>query len=227
MTAMTLEGKLGPTVTIDACTSCQAFWFDQYESLHLAPSGTLQLMKLIGEHSSAARPTLPDTMRCPRCPVRLTQAHDMARNMRFSYWKCGNEHGRFIGFFEFLKEKNFIHPLSPEQIAQLRQNIQFLNCSNCGASIDLQSNSACPFCRSPISMLDMQQPQQMLAELKQAAAARPIDPALPAKLVMAKLEAQTAFVPFERDQKWWSDSGTSDLVQAGLNAVAGWIISEL
>src|SRR5436189_110351 len=79
--------------------------------------------------------------------------------------QCGNEDGHFIGLFEFLKDKNVIHPLSPEQIKELRQNVQFVSCSNCGASINLQSNSACPYCHSPISMLDMKQPQRMLEQL--------------------------------------------------------------
>src|SRR6266404_9501565 len=143
MTAMTLEGHLGPPVTIDVCVTCQAFWFDQFESLHLAPVSTLKLMKLIGEHSSASKPPLRKLLQCPRCGGLLTLAHDMARNMHFSYFRCGQEHGKFIGFFEFLKEKNFIHPLSPEQIKELRQNIQFLNCANCGASIDLETDSVC------------------------------------------------------------------------------------
>jgi len=32
MTAMALDGHLGKQVTIDVCVSCQAFWFDQFES---------------------------------------------------------------------------------------------------------------------------------------------------------------------------------------------------
>jgi hypothetical protein len=51
MTAMTLGGRLGPGVAIDACSSCQAFWFDAYENLQLAPASTLALFQLIGDHS--------------------------------------------------------------------------------------------------------------------------------------------------------------------------------
>jgi transcription elongation factor Elf1 len=227
MTAMTLDGHLGAQVTIDVCASCQAFWFDQFESLQLSAGSTLKLMKFIGEHSSPGKPSLPDALRCPRCATTLRLAHNMQRNMPFTYWRCGNEGGHFIGFFEFLKEKNFIHALSPEQIKELRQNIQFVNCSSCGASINLESDSACPYCHAPISMLDMKQPQQMLEQLKQAAEPKPVDPMLPFKLASAKLGLETSLADHDRTPEWWSDASSSGLVQAGLNAVARWLSEKL
>ena len=145
----------------------------------------------------------------------------MVRNMRFSYWGCAGGHGRFIGFFDFLKEKNFIHALSPQEIQQLRENVQTVHCCNCGASIDLQIHSACPYCHSAISMLDMKQQQQMLAQLKEAAEPRSVDPALPLKLAQAT--AETAALFRADDTEWWEDARSGDLVQAGLKAVARWI----
>src|SRR5262245_14818212 len=88
MTSMTLEGHLTPPVEIDLCTACQAFWFDKYESLRLAPASTLKLIKLIGEHSTSGKPTFAPNLRCPRCAARLLKTHDMQRNTRFSYWRC-------------------------------------------------------------------------------------------------------------------------------------------
>lgn len=225
MTDWTLDGRLGTHVTVDVCTACQAFWFDQHKSLQLSPGSTLKLMKFIGEHSSTVKPTLSDALRCPRCGGQLSLAHDMVRNMRFNYWGCGNGHGRFIGFFDFLKEKNFIHALSPQEIQQLKQNVQSVNCCNCGASIDLQTNSACPYCHSAISMRDMKQQQQMLAQLQEAAAPRPVDPALPLQLALAT--AQTSALFRADDTEWWEDARSGDLVQAGLKAVARWITSGL
>jgi len=175
MTAMTLDGRLRAQIAIDVCASCQAFWFDHFDSLQLSSGSTLKLMKFIGEHSSSAKPSLPDPLRCPRCATKLRLAHNMQRNMPFTYWRCANEDGHFIGFFEFLKEKYFIHPLSSEPIRELRQNVQFVNCSSCGASINLESSSVCPYCHSPISMLDMRQPRRMLDQLKQAAEPRPLE----------------------------------------------------
>jgi endogenous inhibitor of DNA gyrase (YacG/DUF329 family) len=227
MTAMTLDARLGKQVAIDVCATCQAFWFDQFESLQLSPGSTLKLMKFIGEHTTPAKPTLPDTLHCPRCATTLHLAHNMQRNMPFTYWRCANDDGHFIGFFEFLKEKDFIHPLSPDQIKELRKNVQSVNCSNCGASINLESSSACPYCHSPISMLDMKQPQQMLEQLKHAAEPRSVDPALPMKLASAKLQLETSLADHDRTPEWWSDVGSSNLVQAGLNVVARWLREKL
>jgi endogenous inhibitor of DNA gyrase (YacG/DUF329 family) len=221
MTDWTLGGRLGARLTIDVCTPCQAFWFDQHKDLQLSPGSTLELMKYIGEHSSSPKPALSPVLRCPRCGTGLTLAHNMARNVRFTYWQCPNQHGHFIGFFEFLKEKNFIHPLSPGEIQHLRESVQTVNCSSCGASIDLQANSVCPYCHSPIAILDLKQQQQMLAQLKQAAEPKPADPTLPMKLALAKAETSAVFQ--EHDDQWWEDARSGDLVQAGLNAVARWL----
>lgn len=213
MTTMTLEAHLSLPVKIDLCTDCQAFWFDKYESLKLSPASTLKLMKFIGEHTAAGKPLRVEELRCPRCngPLRLT--NDMQRATRFSYFRCLKEHGRFIRFFEFLREKNFIRPLSPAEIQKLRQTIQTVNCSNCGAPVDLSMQSACSHCGAFISMLDMKQPQKMLDQLQKAEArpaeAHPADPAWSLELMLEK-----------HDTEWWNDVSAAGLVQAGLGAVA-------
>jgi hypothetical protein len=215
MTDWTLEGHQGLQVIVDVCTGCQAFWFDQHKSLQLSPGSTLKLIKFIGEHSSSVKPKMPEVLRCPRCGGQLSLAHDMVRNMRFCYWGC--EHGRFIAFFDFLKEKNFIHTLSPVEIQQLRLSVQSVNCSNCGAAIDLQTNSVCPYCHSPISMLDMKQSQELLAQLKEAAEPQPVDPLLPLKLEQATAETSALFK--DQDSEWWVEARSGDLVLAGLKFV--------
>jgi Zn-finger nucleic acid-binding protein/endogenous inhibitor of DNA gyrase (YacG/DUF329 family) len=222
MTEIPLDSRLGTLVTADVCPPCQAFWFDRGKDFQLSPRSTLELMKYIGEHSSSAKPVLRQDLICPQCGVSLTLAHDVARNVRFTYWNCPNEHGHFIGFFEFLKEKNFIHPLSPQEIQHLRESVHTVNCSSCGASIDLASNSVCPYCHSPVTMLDLKEQQEMLAQLKQAAEPKPVDPTLPLKLAMAERQTETQLRGVDED--WWHDAGSSgDLVQAGLNAISRWL----
>jgi len=221
MTDWTLDGRLGTQILIDVCTGCQAFWFDQHKSLQLSPGSTLKLLKYIGEHTAAGKPTLASMLLCPRCEARLVLTQDQARNVKFRYWRCDKEHGHFIAFLEFLKEKNFIHTLSPQEIQELRQKVQTVNCANCGASIDLQTNMACPYCHSAITMLDLKQQQEMLAQLKAAAEPKPIDPTLPFRLSLAKMEASALFP--KDDAEWWVDAGSSDLVQAGLNTVSRWL----
>src|SRR5204862_6392326 len=104
---------------------------------------------------------------------------------------------------------------------------QYVNCSTSGACINVESNSTCPSCHTPVSMLDMKQPQQMLAKLKNAAEPRPRDPALPLKLASAKLELETSLADHHRSPEWWSDAASYGLVQAGLNAVTRWLSGKL
>ena len=220
---MELDAHLSAPVTIDLCTGCHAFWFDKYESLKLSPGSTLKLIKLIGELSASGKPSLSKALRCPRCASGLRLTHDMTRSTKFNYWRCTNEHGRFIGFFDFLREENFIRPLSPQQIEELKQNMQTVNCSNCGAPINLESESECTHCGSPISMMDMKQPQELLAQLKAAAEPRPIDPTLPLKLAQAKLEIENMAGHTPPIFQWSSDVSSSGLVEAGLSAIARWL----
>lgn len=220
MTVQTLEGHLGRNVEIDSCPACQAFWFDRTENLQLSPASTLKLFALIGETSLQRRAPIPRLLRCPRCRSRLLDIHDMQRNAAFTYWRCPHEHGRFTTFFEFLREKNFIRPLSALQIEELRRNVQTLNCSNCGGPIDLARGSSCAHCGSPLSMLDMKQAEEVVAQLRRASEPRSIDPALPLELARARREVEAAFAGSATAPDWWSDASTLGLVEAGLTAVA-------
>jgi hypothetical protein len=213
MTSMTLDGHQARPVAIDLCAECHAFWFDKYESLQLAPGSTLRLLKIIGERTTPGPSQFADA-RCPRCSAGLKQTQDMQRNTRFSYLRCPSDHGRFIRFFEFLREKNFIRPLSQQQLEELRHEVQTVNCSNCGAPIDLAAGSVCAHCKSPVSMLDMKQPEALLSQLREAAEPKPIDPALPLELARAKRDVEALFAHQEEPP---------DLVHACLNSVARWL----
>ena len=63
-------------------------------------------------------------------------------------------HGRFTPFVQFLREKDFIRPLSPAELARLKATIRIVQCSSCGAPVDLEKDAACPYCRAPIAILD-------------------------------------------------------------------------
>jgi ribosomal protein S27AE len=224
MTSQTLEGQLGAPVEIDLCTACQVFWFDRHESLQLSPGSTLKLFRLVGEQAASRRGPVSNEPHCPRCGAGLRLTQDKQRNTPFRYWRCGNEHGRLTTFFDFLREKDFIRPLSPAQVEELRRNVQAVNCSNCGASIDLARGSACGHCGSPLSMLDMEQAQRLIGQLRQAEpSVRPIDPTLPLQLELAKREVEKAFASFERDEDWFGDVSSSGIVGAGLKALTRWL----
>ena len=218
MESHTLDGQLGRPVAIDICDPCQAIWFDTRENLQLTPGATLTVFRLIGEHIAKPHLQESDTAKCPRCKARLRRTHDMQRATKFAYFRCPNDHGRLTTFFDFLKEKDFVRPLTPLQIAELRRNIQMVNCSNCGGPIDLAKGSACPHCGSPLSMLDLNQAETLVAQLREADQVKTVDPALPLALARARREADQAFEGLPRDINW--EAGLSfGLVGAGLSAL--------
>jgi hypothetical protein len=218
MAGHAFEGRLGRSVSIDLCLPCQFLWFDQGESLQLSPGSTLKLFRTIGEHRASGRRPLPADMGCPRCAVRLALAHDRQRNTRFQYWRCPAGHGRLTSFFDFLREKDFIRPLSREQVEQLRRTVESVSCSNCGAPIDLAAASACAHCGSPPSMLDLEQAGRLVAQLREAdRPGKTVDPTLPLELARARRDVEAAFAAFEKEPEWTLDVG------AGLSALARWL----
>ena len=228
MTPHALDGHLGTSVTVDLCAGCQAFWFDGRESLQLSPGATLRLFRIIGEHSARRRGALAEGALCPTCAAPLVITHDRQRSTAFQYRRCPQAHGRLQTFFDFLRQKDFIRPLSKAQIEELRRNIQIVNCSNCGAPIDLNAASACAHCASPVSMLDMAQAKELIAQLQEAdGPGRPIDPTLPLRVAKAKREAEAAFASFPRDPHWLEDVASGGLVGAGLVALARWLSQDV
>src|SRR5262245_38384756 len=220
----TFDGHLGRSVVIDICHACQSFWFDARESVSLTPGSTLALFRVIGEKLSRPERRNANVEKCPRCKGRLRRTQDMQRATRFEYLNCPNGHGRFISFFDFLREKDFIRPLTPHQIAELRANVGSVNCANCGGPVDLSKGAACSHCGAPLSMLDMKQAEKLVAQLQKAEdrATQPIDPALPIELLRARRETERAFEGIPDREVWFKDVVSTDLVGAGLTAVARW-----
>jgi len=163
-----LDGYLDTPLSVDICRACQLFWFDARESLQLSAGATLALFRIIGDASAHGRPRIRIGSHCPRCGAHLLLTHDLQRNTPFSYWRCEAGHGRLITFYDFLREKDFIRPLSPAKVAEMRQSLQTVNCSNCGAPIDLARSSVCTHCGSPLSMLDLNRAEELIRELQQA-----------------------------------------------------------
>lgn len=220
----TLGGHNGRAVTLDMCVPCQSLWFDAYESLGLTPASTLTLFRIIGDRTGRPSPTAAELAKCPRCRGRLRLTTDMQRNTRFEYLRCPNGHGRLTTFLEFLKEKQFVRALTPQQLAELRAHLQMLNCSNCGAAIDLGRSSACGHCGSPLTMLDMSQAQALVEQLQRAdRTGQPIDPALPLDLERARRQTEASFAGLVRDASFLDDISATDLVSAGLHALSRWL----
>lgn len=223
MTTLALAGHSGNPIVVDCCAACRVFWFDTFESLSLSPASTLRLFTQIGAAATGGKPALAAILRCPRCSSRLLPTHDRQRDTPFEYWRCDRRHGRLTTFFNFLREKNFIKTLSAPQLAELRLNIQIVNCSNCGAPIDLTHASVCPHCRSAISILDVAQAGMLVSQLHEASTPRPTDPALPIDLLRVRREVDAAFATLDHGQDWWRRARSSDLVAAGVAAIARWL----
>ncbi len=73
-------------------------------------------------------------------------------------------------------------------------------------------------------MLDMKQAEKLVAQLQKATdrAQQPIDPALPIALLRAQRETERAFASMPDRDLWLKDVTSTDLVGAGLTAVARW-----
>src|SRR5262245_47338221 len=218
MLGHTLAGHMGRGIELDLCQPCQSMWFVARQCLQLTPGATMGMFRVIGGRVSRPAPQDRDIARCPRCNAQLRRTQDMQRNTRFEYFRCPNEHGRLTTFFDFLKEKDFVKPLTPQQIAELRKNVQSINCSNCGAPVDLARGSDCAHCGSPLSMLDMNQAERLIGQLRDAdRPGKPIDPALPLALARARRQAEMAFEGLPDHTHWDADTWSLGLVGAGLS----------
>lgn len=225
MTSLVLEGHYGRPVPIDYCEACQAFWFDGHESLQLSPASVLRLFRMVGDAGGRARAPLSNLAACPRCHQPLVATHDQQRQSKFEYRRCPEEHGRLITFFNFLREKDFIRPMSAAQLEELRKNLQSVNCSNCGAPIDLATATVCAHCGSPLSILDVGQAEALVARLKGATEpSGTIDPALPLNLERSRREVEAAFAAFHRQPGWYGTASDQGLVNAAIGAFTRWLL---
>jgi hypothetical protein len=212
MQRLTLDAVLGANVDVDVCTQCRAFWFEPFETIHLTPASTMKLFTFIADRAGeAAATSFPTTSHCPKCGALLLLTHDRQRNTGFQYWRCDAGHGRFTPFADFLREKDFIRPLSPQQVAELRQSVQTIHCANCGAPIDLTRDSLCSHCGAALSMLDMKKMADMAKGLEKPG--RP-----PATLPHPARERSDIGALFTGE-----DYGSLSLVDLGLKAVAKWL----
>ena len=216
----TLEGHYGATISIDLCHGCAALWFDRLESLALTPGSILRLFVLIHENRPAQRNVAASQLVCPRCGRALLPTVDRQRGTRFSYARCPSEHGRFITFVEFLREKNFVRPLGPRELADLREKIRTVHCSSCGAPVDLTTSSTCGYCHAPISTLDAKQVESMVAELRAAETQRQtVDPTWPLKILEDRIDVNRAFAGLEPGRLSLGADASVGLVEAGMAAL--------
>ena len=181
------EGHDGQGVLIDVCGKCGGLWFDSHESLRLSALGTLRLFRAV--HGARETPHPRRGVRaCGRCEQPLRTTHDLAQGNRFQYWRCAEQHGHFISFFQFLREKGLVRALTPEELTELRKHVDTVLCSDCHEPIRLEDMSACGRCQAPLCLLD---PQCVRTTVRDAQAAlgsrRDVAPHVAARLLMTQL----------------------------------------
>jgi hypothetical protein len=142
------------TVNVELCFACAGIWFDHWASVELAPAAVISLFKEIHAHQDVARQSVAERMGCPRCGDALVLSYDVSKSGRFSYYRCPRGDGRFTPFFQFLREKQFVRSLTPVEIEQVRAQVRQVNCSQCGAPVDLELGTQCQYCHAPLSVLD-------------------------------------------------------------------------
>jgi hypothetical protein len=222
MVARSFEELYGRTVTIDLCGTCQGFWFDDTELLRLSPGATLELFRTIAGSSSVAAGQ-PGPHACPRCRAKLASSSDLQHTTRFFFERCPSGHGRYMTFFQFLRAKSFVRSLSETEIRHLKDAVQQVNCSNCGAPLDIERSPACAHCGTPASIIDPKQLEATVQKLDETDARRKAgDPTLPITLAMERLRTERTFDAM--DPKAWAampvhHGSRVDLVRVGLGVL--------
>jgi len=221
MTALNVpaHGTLRP-IEITACAPCNLFWFDKAESIRLTPKAVLELFQYIGK-AGAARKPLATSFRCPLCSTGLAPTQDLQRTTRFTYWRCRNDHGRLITFHQFLREKNFIRAPSPAELVRLRATVHQIACSQCGAPVDLASDSACKHCGAAVALIDPEGVTKALRELAASAASQAPADAEALRTTLSDAQINAIF-DVERMRQSPREGG-DDLVAIGAAAIGGLI----
>jgi hypothetical protein len=215
MVALDFERALLPSrISAQFCFACQVVWFDQHDCAQLAPGGVLDVFKALNDHRGEASNALPALLDCPRCHARLTLTQDLQHTTRFSYYRCPFGHGRLSSFLQFLLEKNFIRPVSGEELAALKAKVRTIQCSNCGAPVDLQHSIACAYCHTPISILDPDAVSKAVGALAAAEANRK------AVNVDALADAIMQQQPRDRTSPLTAEIPLGDLIVVGIGLVA-------
>ncbi|MGE0158218.1 MAG: hypothetical protein AB7T31_02330 [Gemmatimonadales bacterium] len=168
MDVFAADGVYGTDIELDLCFACHVMWLDERESIQLSPKGTLALFQLLHEHGDDPRHAIGRKLACGRCRRPLSLRYDIGKYGRLSYYACPAKHGRLTPFSEFLKEKQFVRELNPIEQNRVRAELKHVQCSGCGAPIDLAKAFQCEHCGAPISVLDGDAVEKTLRQLEEA-----------------------------------------------------------
>jgi hypothetical protein len=169
MAVHALASVAGGTLELDLCFACHGIWFDPQENLKLSPAAVVELFGLLHARRDEVRQPLALKMACPHCSRSLVQGFDVVKSGRYMTYRCPLRHGRFSTFSSFMIEKGFVRQLTQLEIHDMAQRVAVINCTGCGAPVDLRKDLACPHCRSAFSLLDPKAVEQALQGYAKAA----------------------------------------------------------
>lgn len=211
--------KLHGEIELDLCFACQGIWFDDFESMQMAPGGVIDLFKLVHTHRDDQRFALADPLVCPHCKERLLHALDRAKSGAFNYHRCLQKHGRFTTFAQFMIEKGFVRQLTGAEIDALKARIDVVRCASCGAPVDIRRDHACTHCRSPLAILDPDAVEQALATYHQAEVKRTtLNPEALAEAIMV---TERDKYRRQREADSLANRDIGDLIVSGVEVVWG------
>ena len=154
MRHLSLPGHHAPaTVDIDHCGPCGLVWFDARESVHLSPAAWIQLLRDLHRLRQADVPHAPSRA-CPLCAKALKEVRNLTRYGRFPVLECGGCGGHLHSQAGMLAERGLVRPLLPAERGALQAERRQLCCLSCGGPADGKGED-CPWCRSPLVMIDM------------------------------------------------------------------------
>ena len=226
MTPQAVEAyaAVAQTIEVDSCAACSLFWFDESASVRLTPKSVLGLFQYVGQ-AGPAKNSLASNFSCPRCRHALAYTHDLQRATHFTYWRCPGDHGQLNTFGQFLAEKNFIRPPSSDELAKLRATVRQVNCSQCGAPIDLATDTACPHCGAAITIIDADGVAKALHDLVSGGTLPTGQPAAPTTTALGEAQLNALF----DQERMREHEGGHDLLAIGAAAigalVGGWLLS--
>ena len=222
----------GPPLELDICFACQGLWFDRHENLKLSPDAVVELFRQLHEHRADQHLPLQNSLTCPRCPKQLTKGFDVVRTGRYITYRCAGQHGRYSPFSSFMVEKGFVRHMTRPEIDDLAQRVGAVNCTSCGAPVDVRNEHACGYCKAPLSLLDPQAVLRAMEGYAQASARAKAGAAQTAAgdigdaLVALERERSRAERERQRSRFTTEEGGsanilTTDLLAAGVSLVWG------
>lgn len=155
MQPVELPGHYGRQVEIDICSGCHLVWFDSLESVRLSGLGWLRMLRRMEAAHRVEHRRLDGAMGCARCSRPLKLVHNQTAFGRSTARECPQGHGQYQSFNLLLAERGLIRPVLPSDLAAARKAGRVVCCVNCGGDVGRAADAICPWCASPIALLDV------------------------------------------------------------------------